>query len=78
MNESADAIREDSSDEEMRDRLMPIWQKDSIMNRTSAQFIKKRGLYLWAFGENENRALSVQQKVPQIDMPMVSKIPLKP
>lgn len=61
----------------MRDRLVPGWVKNATINRTSEAFIKKHGLYLWAFGENKKRALSVQQKLEQIEAPEISKITLK-
>ena len=38
--------------------------------------ILSKGNYLWAFGANVKRALSVQKKEDQINAPLVSKIPL--
>ena len=54
-----DVYDEDSSEnEELRDRFMHRWL-NSVMNNMDAQTIKEKGLYLWAFGENEKRALAV-------------------
>lgn len=66
-----------SEDEQLRDRLLPQWVNRSILNNANEQFIKQRGYYLWAFGENEMRALAVQKKEKQINGPLVSDIPLK-
>ena len=59
--------------------LLAGWLHDSRskLNTTSTAYIQRTGSFLWAFGENENRALSVQQKQTQIDWPFYSKIPLK-
>ena len=42
--------------------LLAAWLHDSRskLNTTSTAFIQRTGSFLWAFGENENRALSVQ------------------
>ena len=53
---------DNSSDDEIRDRLVPNWVNNSDLNKTTASFIKKNRFYLWAFGNNEERALSVQKK----------------
>ena len=67
---------ESSENEETKDRLIIRW-KQSHMNHMSEQFIKQRGVYLWAFGENEKRALAVQRKDKQINGPLPSCLPLE-
>ena len=54
----------DNSSEEERDRLMPKWinDKKALLNKATSNWIMKHGCFLWAFGANKKRALSVQKK----------------
>ena len=69
---------DDSSGEERKgDRLLPAWKR-SQMNGASAAWVKEKGAYLWAFGDNRKkvRALSIQRKDEMIEEPQVAKIVL--
>ena len=41
----------------------------SRLNRLQPEVIVSNRSFLWSFGENEKRALSVQNKLPMIEMP---------
>ena len=72
----SDFMQNSSDDEEMRDRLLPSWMA-SKLNTKAQQIMKNHGQYLWAFGQNEKRALSVEKnKGDQINSPKVSRITL--
>ena len=58
---------------------MNKWINDrkASLNRASSSWIVKNGCFLWAFGDNKKRALSVQKKDDIVYWPQVSKLPLK-
>ena len=50
---------ESGSEEDLKERLLPRWRKESRLNNLTEEVITKNRAYLWSFGENENWALSV-------------------
>ena len=65
-----------SSDSDVEDgrHLHKKWL-ESRLNQLPASVIAKNNCFLWAFGDSSKRALSVQQKINQVDIPTVSAIP---
>ena len=62
-----------NSDEDGRP-LYQMWLQ-SRLNTLPSSVIIKNDAFLWAFGDSSKRALSVQQKIDQVDIPTVSAIP---
>ena len=65
-----------SSDSDVEDgRVLHKKWLESRLNMLPASVIVKNNAFLWAFGDSSKRALSVQQKISQVDIPTVSAIP---
>lgn len=68
-----DLVSSDTEDEERERPLMAAWRQ-SKFNTLHPQVIQRNNAFLWAFGDNQKRALSVQKKLDVVDTPSVSVI----